>query len=535
MTESTTTAPPLSFHLWHQPWIRATDPDGRVATYSIGACLTAAHTLHALHDPSPLVVGGIHRLLTAILQAIYAPESLEDIAAVLETGQFDPARLDAFAAQHADRFDLFHPTTPFLQTGDVSLAAQTDALKPKSVASLFSEVPGATYRTHFHHVTDDSHQICPACCIRGILTIPAFASSGGAGIYPSINGVPPVYVVPAGDTLFHSLALSLTAPDYQPDSAEPERSEVAAWNGPTTIAKNHEVSTVGYLESLTFPARRMRLFPIDERASCTQCGVLSDITVRAMLFDMGHRRRKEAAIWDDPFVAFQQPGGKRSMDAPRPVRPQEGKALWREYTALLLTTQDQQELRPKIVRQLGYLISDNVLSERHLVRFRCIGVRTDGKAKVFEWLDEALDAPPRLLVDPDGALLVADALERADATGQMMNQVFNLHFRPERERGRKVKPDLVRFKTLRNRMQTLFWERLEPEFRQLVFAASDPDQRLTLERTWADTLVRIGERTFIETSDQAGDRADALRARVEAQAECHRRLYTKRKEWIGER
>ena len=51
---------------------------------------------------------------------------------------------------------------------------------------------------------------------------------------------------------------------------------------------------------------------------------------------------------------------------------------------------------------------------------------------------------------------------------------------------------------------------------------------------WANAVVRTGEDVFNQTADQIGERADALRARVIAQAECRRRLYAKRKEWLDE-
>jgi len=76
------TDPPISFNLWTAPWIRVTRRDGNDAELSIGACLAEAHTLAALSDPSPLVVGGTHRLLAAILQAIYAPD--DGLCATLE-------------------------------------------------------------------------------------------------------------------------------------------------------------------------------------------------------------------------------------------------------------------------------------------------------------------------------------------------------------------------------------------------------------------------------------------------------------------
>jgi CRISPR system Cascade subunit CasA len=154
------------------------------------------------------------------------------------------------------------------------------------------------------------------------------------------------------------------------------------------------------------------------------------------------------------------------------------------------------------------------------------------KATIIEWLDEALEVPPRLLIDPDGALLVEDALRRAADAERVLNDVFNRHFRPEREREKPVKKELVRFKTLRERMQATYWERLAAPFRAFVFAVADLEQHETLAQHWADTLIRIANQTFREATEQVGDRADALRMRVEAQNDCSKRLYAQRKRWF---
>lgn len=535
------TDPPIHFNLWSDPWIRVTPLDGPPAELSIGACLAEAHTLAALHDPSPLVVAGIHRLLAAVLQAIYNPGSLDDIEALLAAAHFDPARLETFAARHADRFDLFHPTAPFLQTGDVPLdgwrkpekGQKHDWADPKPVAALLAEIPVETYRAHFHNVTDASHQICPSCCGRGLVTIPPFASAGGRPYHPSINGIPPLYVLPAGSTLFESLALSLIVPDYQPATRDHGRSDIAAWTGSSSIAKNTSVSTVSYLESLTFPARRVRLYPHAEPTTCTHCGARTQIIVGDLLFEMGHWPSEGLGVWEDPFVAFRQPGGrgKREASGLVPIRPQEGKAIWREYTGLLLLDREGQ-LRPKVVRQLGNLVDRAALNQARVVRFRCIGLRTD-KAKIFEWLDEALEAPPTLLDDPDGALRVETAIQRASEAERTIGDVFNRHFRPKRDQaGRDDKR--VRFKTLRARMLANYWQLLAPEFRDLVFALADVAGRDAAERMWADTVVKTGRQAFDAATEQIGARADALRMRVQAQAECRRFLAAKRKGWFGE-
>ncbi len=534
------TDPPVSFNLWTEPWIRVTCQDGRDAELSIGDCLMRAHTLVGLSDPSPLVVGGTHRLLAAILQAIYKPQELGDVAAVLRSGRFDPTRLEAFATQYADRFDLFHPTAPFLQTGDVPLdgwkkpgkGQKHDWSSPKPVAALFVEVPTETNRAHFHHVTDEDHRLCPACCARGLITIPAFASSGGAGIRPSINGVPPVYVLPAGDSLFESLALSLISQPFQPRSADPGRSDLAIWNGATAIGKNSQVSAVGYLESLTFPARRMRLYPHRATENCTSCGAPTAIVVSDMLFEMGHWLSEGSGIWEDPFAAFRL-RGKGDNAEPRPVRPEEGKALWREYSGLLLVERDGQ-FRPRVVQQIAKLVEQGVIAERQNLRFRCIGVRTDGKAKFFEWIDEALEAVPALLTDDEAAYLVDEAIERAGEIERLITFTFDRQLRPERSLADRVDQRVVRFKSLRARMTASYWQLLAPLFRAFLNDLVDESGREQTARRWVTTLVRVAQRAFDQATEQIGDRADALRTRVLAQEVCRYQLAVKRKEWLGE-
>lgn len=535
-----TTSP--TFNLWTDPWIRVIRNDWRDDELSIRDCLAQAHELAALSDPSPLVVGGTHRLLAAILQAIYQPGNIGDIAGLIRAGRFDHGRLQQFGDAYAQRFDLFHPDAPFLQTGDVPLDDWQKPAKgqqrawgdPQPVARLFAEVPVATERTHFHHVTDEDHRLCPACCARGLVTVPAFASSGGAGIRPSINGVPPIYVLPVGDNLFETLALALIAPEFQPRTADPQRRLEAIWTtNPPVVGKDRQVTTVGYLESLTFPARRMRLYPRVEPTFCTYCGRPTSVYAADMLFEKGHWLSEDASAWEDPFVAFRAPQGrnKGKDEALKPVRPEEGKAVWREYANLLLE-EDAAGVRPRVVQQVARLIDRGALADRQSVRFRCIGIRTDGKAKIFEWLDEALEAPPSLLTDLDAAGYISAALQQANEGAFILQSAFNRHFRPERSQGGATGQDVVRFTSVRERMIADYWRQLGLRFRQFINELRDPQQRDRAAQNWARTIVDIARRCFDAALEQIGSRADALRVRVEAKNECDRRLYGKRKEWL---
>ncbi|MDW8404835.1 type I-E CRISPR-associated protein Cse1/CasA [Chloroflexus sp.] len=526
------------FNLWTEPWIRVIRNNRRDDEVSIHECLLSAHELIALSDPSPLVVGGTHRLLAAILQAIYQPTNIDAIANVLRNGKFDAYKLNKFGREYAQRFDLFHPQTPFLQTGDVPLdgwkkpakGQKSDWGSPQPIARLFAEVPVATERTHFNHVTDEDHQYCPACCARGLVTVPAFASSGGAGMRPSINGVPPIYIFPIGDTLFETLALSLISSDFQPRAADPERKLEAIWTtSPPIVQKDYEVSTVGYIESLTFPARRMRLYPHSGSATCTYCGRSTNLYVSNLLFEKGHWLNKKVGVWDDPFVAF-----RKKKEELQSIRPEEGKALWREYSYLLLE-QDDSTLRPRAVQQIVRLIDREMLKIDQLVRFRCIGIRTDGKAKNFEWLDETLEAPPALLTDIDAAEYVAEAIQRATEVASILKNTFNRHFRPERRPSGRDRQDLVRFKSVRDRMIADYWRALGLQFRQFLnglASAAVPPQRDNVANSWVQSIVTLARTCFDAALEQIGNRAFELQARVEAKQACDAQLNIKREEWL---
>jgi CRISPR system Cascade subunit CasA len=379
-------------------------------------------------------------------------------------------------------------------------------------------VPSGTNRTHFLHVTDADHRLCPACCARALVTIPAFASSGGAGIKPSINGVPPIYMLPIADTLAGSLALSLTTPSFQPKLAANERATIAAWNGATVIPKAAETISVGYLESLTFPARRIRLYPVEGGGRCTRCGMVTNTWVSDMLFEMGVSRPKGGELWKDPFAAFSVAASSKETVS---VKPKEGRSLWREYSTLFLA---ESELRPAILSQLSGMVDDRLLPADHLFRFRCIGLRTDGKAKIFEWLDDSLEVPPTLLRDPAGAELVREALGRAEELGRTLGSTFNKHLRP---RG----GDRTWFNTLRDRMLADYWARLASPFRELVGVVATTSDYPVLARRWGTQILTAAERAGLGALAQVGDQAELLRRRVLAEDWLRRDLNRRRKEW----
>ena len=149
-----------------------------------------------------------------------------------------------------------------------------------------------------------------------------------------------------------------------------------------------------------FPgARRVRLHPEALPIQCSRCNRESEWAVRQMVFEMGESRPKDAEFWFDRFAAY-----KIDKEKPIPIRPVEGKVAWREFASLFLHTKDDGKSntrRPSILEQIASL---DLVSDQPVYPFRCIGLRTDMKAKVFEWMDAGFDVPPTMLGDVDAGL-----------------------------------------------------------------------------------------------------------------------------------
>ncbi len=518
-----------SFNLWTVPWITLEQPSGGAETVGIAAALLRAHEFTAIYDPSPLVIAGTHRLLTAIAQATCDPQRPNDLKALWRAGQFPAEWIEAFGARYAGRFDLFSESAPFFQSADLPLRpTKAERGKLKSVSQLTVETSRSTALQHYRHGREMEEQFCPVCAARGLVTIPMFITSGGRGLKPSINGEPPLYVIPGGTSLYQSLVASVLLPDYQP--AVRAHDGDTPWWEHAPIVTTGDVDDIGYLHSLTFPARRVRLIPEPPSGSCTRCGETSEWGIRQMFFEAGECRSKEAKetqFWQDPFVAYRQRGEKK----PVPIRPQSGKALWREFVGLLVSQDEGKKaaLRPRVLDQIS---DQHLADDLPTYPVRCIGPRTRmGQSKIFEWLDTGFDVPPAVLSDADVAHHIGQALEFADECEKGIRAVFRQFFG-----GKSTKSE--RNKRLKEQMRDAYWAALAEPFRLYVLAlgaASDPEARKPISGQWADDVIVAAWTAFKQAADAVGDDAASLRQRVQGEDRCRYTLNVKRKKFWVER
>ncbi|MGQ9502991.1 MAG: type I-E CRISPR-associated protein Cse1/CasA [Anaerolineae bacterium] len=515
-----------SFNLWYEPWITLEDAQGRQQRLGIEQTLLQAHQYTTITELSPLVVVGIRRLLTAILQAIFNPQRVDDLRTLLAQAAFPPERIQAFGQRYATRFDLFSPEAPFLQSADLPLQpSKGDKSKAKTVAYLAPELPAGSEVVHFRHGGDDAWVFCPVCAAGCLSALPAFTTVGGRGLKSSINGVPPIYVLPEGHNLFESLAYSLVLPGYQP-SARSRTQDLVWWERDPIIHPGQEVTEVGYLHSLTFPARRVRLHPERLDAPCSRCGAHSLWGVRTMVFEMGECRPPNAPPWFDPFVAYGPPNERKGDSPPQPIQLKPHHALWREYVSLFLEhAQDetQKSRRPAVLDQIAELIESLDEDAGSLYSFRCVGLRTE-QAKVFEWVEAGFEVPPALLRDQQGGYLLREAIEFAEQCASIIRSEFKKHFIKTQKR--KGDASLCTY------MEERFWTALAAPFRELVFQVSTPDQaqRLDARKGWMERCLREARDIFRDSAQHIGDDAAALRRCIEAENVVSRRLKKLRNE-----
>jgi CRISPR system Cascade subunit CasA len=244
--------------------------------------------------------------------------------------------------------------------------------------------------------------------------------------------------------------------------------------------------------------------------------------VRQMVFEMGESRPKDAAFWFDPFAAY-----KIDKEKPIPFRPVEGKAAWREFASLFLLTREDGNLRTRRPAVLEQIAALELASDQPIYPFRCIGMRTDMKAKVFEWMEAGFEVPPAMLRDDSAGLEVREATDYAAECARIIGRSFRQYF------GGKSKKS-ERHKGLRVRMENGYWSALAEPFRLYILKAASLPGREEARIEWADTVHTQARTAFRTTVDSLGDEAETLAHGAIGEKWCNINLAKKRKEYLNE-
>lgn len=492
------------FDLLTDRWIPVRCRDGKLKPLSLLEALHQAPDVEAIADASPLATFGIYRLLAAVLHQYLKLSGEAEWQEIWRAERLPDEFFTRLQAGCSGRLRLFDPERPFYQSGDVRLEGKPS--EPlKSVGYLAPEAATGTNISHFSHAGEAEHAFCPACCALGLVQLPVFATAGGAGIKPGLNGVPPLYVLPRGATLFHTLLLNYLPAERYPALADPA-DPGPLWETGGVVAARREKDRTGFVESLTWPPRRVRLFP-GPGGPCSRCGEPAPTLVRRMVFAQGWSRRKELPLWQDPWAAYAPRKGGDQAEL-LPVRPTEQRDVWRDFPSLFLTQSGEAARRPVVLEQIATLELHQVLPRRYPLQYEVFGLRTDMKAKIFEWRQETFQFPAALLASRSAAAAIRRALEYAAHADSALLGGLKLLFAEAgalremaaRSRaGERLKPPSVEV----NRQDPVvygarrsFWLQLECEFRQALLderLTAGEEAQLEWERGWQTGAARAAE------------------------------------------
>ncbi|MDP2735769.1 MAG: type I-E CRISPR-associated protein Cse1/CasA [bacterium] len=283
----------MNYNPLEEEWIPVLWKDGNISSVGIIEALTQAGRIRQIAASNPMDRVAVLRFLLALLY--WCKGSPPDEI----TNDTFPA--DWFQKLHDNRdcFNLLGTGTRFYQ--------DREATREQAVTQLIQEIPSGNNFWHFKHSTDKSDGLCPACCAMGLLRLPLFSVSGLSGpgepnLMAGINGVPPVYVVPWGKSLFSTLLASWATCT---NIGEP------SWVQPGISQIQH--NDVPLLTGLTLPSRRVFLHdPVNKLAACISCGEETTVILTCEFQTAG---KQENEKWNDPHVVYLDSKTRKTLRA----------------------------------------------------------------------------------------------------------------------------------------------------------------------------------------------------------------------------
>lgn len=381
-----------SFDLRTRPWIPVRDRSGADREVSLSEVYRLATELTGLGGELPTTSAALLRLLVAVLHAsLDVPQRPGEAWRGLWRAAALPCDdIDGYLAEHADRFDLWHPRTPFLQVADLTTATGTGS----SLLPLIADVPNND-QFFTTWAGGGTASIDEAEAARWLVHCQAFDPSGiksGAVGDARVKGGKgyPIGTGWAGqlglvllegatlkDTLLLNLSLATRTGEPWPADDLPiwERDPLTAGLAPQANAYPQ------VLELLTWSSRRLRL-------------IAEGSLVTGALICNGDRIAPQNQL-AEPMTAWRRsPAQEKKLGRDliyMPLTHSPERALWRGLSALLpqvpATVRDGAErLEPLTLRWLRRLKHDDetTLPDGMPLRTRAVGVVYGSNNSIIE-------------------------------------------------------------------------------------------------------------------------------------------------------
>lgn len=421
----------LSFDLTNRPWVLVQRPDGTEEEISLGEVFDRAGGLRRLSGDLPTQEFALLRLLLAVAHdALEGPRDTEHWAELwADKNCFEP--VGAYLDAHRDRFDLLHPTKPFLQVADL----RTTRDEVFSLNRIVADVPNG--EPFFSSRMPTVSRLGFAEAARWVVHTHAYDTSGiktgidgdnrikGGKVYPlgvgwagTLGGV-----FAEGRNLRETLLLNLIALDF--DGLRFEGDDLPAWRreayGPGASGRD---GPTGLRDLYTWQTRRLRLHCDVSGAYGVVLGYGDPLAPHNM-----HGQEPMTAWRRSP--AQEKKRGEGLVYLPREHNPT--RSAWRGLNALVanpvIVSQGAEPaslLRPPVFEWIAGLVTYGELPRGFQIRARVIGpVYGTQQSVIEEIVDDHLDMAVVLLhrQDREYAQQAVDAVAEADAAVSVLGDL----------------------------------------------------------------------------------------------------------------
>lgn len=489
-----------TFSTIDEPWITVALRDGSTDELSLLGCFERATEIRAVVGDIPTQAFALVRLLLAIIhRSLPTLDHPYDNWRELWSAPALPVEwIRDYLHEHAQRFDLLHPETPFLQVAD--LRTQKD--EPGGLERLVADYPpNEQYFTMRGGGAIETISFAEAA--RWVVHAQAYDVSG---IHPGAVGDPRVKggkgyplgtswtgelggILLEGPTLKDTLLLNLVLDG-------PRNEDTAVWErAPLTslVEDRPRPGPLGRADILTWPSRRIRLFHDGEKVT----GAL--VCYGDVLRPQNRFAHETMTAWRRSANQEKSLGGVVYM----PIRHDPARALWRGLGGLLprhSVVEGDATVPPGTLRWLDALQEDGMLAADYPLRVHSYGVAYGTQSSVIdEIVDDAVDMQV-VVLSSEGRELAATIVDLVDATRRAVDALGQLASNLAVAAGGESPG-------VRDRAREQAYFELDEPFRHWLAAVAPGDSVDDQVGRWSDSARRILSRRGEELVAEAGPAA----------------------------
>jgi len=496
-------------NLVHEPWIPVITGDGRRFTLGLADVVDRAADIADIEGDAPHVRIALLRLLLAVIhRAARGPVSFEEWGSWWERPEVPFGKASEYLAAHADAFELFDPDRPFWQCPEL-----TDE-HAREAAKLVPSLASGNNRVWFDHTSvARPARLTPAEAARWLVALQMFQTGGILTGFPSGRGTS-VHAPLAGAAVVCAIAVTLQRTlllnlvRYDPASELPfagsgeAEADVPVWERIPPPGEPGKRVPAGYVDWLTWPSRRVRLFVSDgavDQVAITPGDRLPDGVERSTFETMVPRRASGR--------------GRVLVD----LRFSPDRAVWRESSAILLRESVAEEAlwrRARVVDHVDELIARSVLPPDTYVGVTVAGIAVD-RSKYLDWGEDQIGVSGKLLTDESKGRVILEAVKAAEDVARETGRAAQSSYAEADGRGGGGAS------SAQDRCRGHLWAALGLHFHGLLTALAADDEEAP--DRWSTVLSREALAAFDATAAPARF-GDELRARIRAESRLRRRL-----------